>query len=193
MLKKIAIGIAAAIAIVVAVIATRPATFRVARTADISAPPEVVFPLVNDFHQWPQWSPWEKIDPAMKRELSGPDAGVGATYAWTGNDNVGQGRMTILESKPSDLIRIKLEFFKPLEATNQATFSFQPVAGGTRVTWTMDGTNGFVGKAIGLLMDMDSMIGKSFEEGLTAMKSVAETQSKKRTALTQDGASERPS
>ena len=183
MLKKVAIGFVAVVVILLVVIATRPARFHIERSASIAAPPEVVFALVNDFDQWPQWSPWEKIDPAMQREVAGPDSGVGATYHWSGNDNVGEGRMTITESKPPERIAIRLEFYKPWTATNQARFSFKPGAGGTQVTWAMDGNNDFMGKAVSLVIDTDSLIGKSFEEGLTAMKTAAESQAKKSAAL----------
>jgi hypothetical protein len=167
------IVVVAVIALVV-IVALRPAEFRIARSAKISAPPPAVFSQVNDFHKWTGWSPWEKIDPALQRTYEGPAAGEGAIYAWKGNKNVGQGRMTILESRPSELIRIKLEFLKPFACTNTAEFTFQPEGNQTAVTWSMSGVNQFMGKAFGLFMNMDKMIGNDFEKGLASMKSLAE-------------------
>jgi hypothetical protein len=135
----------------------------------MAAPPENAFAQVNDFHAWPAWSPW------MKKTFEGAPSGVGAVYAWVGNKQVGEGKMTIEKSTPPSLIGIKLEFIKPFAATNQATFTFTPSAGGTNVTWAMDGQNNFVGKAFSMFMDMDKMIGGDFEKGLASMKSLAES------------------
>ena len=159
-------------------VAMQPAEFAIERSAQIAAPPAKVFALVNDFHQWEGWSPWAKLDPEMKTTFSGPDSGVDAAYAWVGNSEVGEGKMTITESTPTERVVIRLEFLKPFEATNSATFSFAPEGDGTKVTWRMDGTNNFVGKAFGLLMDMDGMVGGSFEQGLAAMKGIAESTGK---------------
>src|SRR5688572_24696154 len=175
MLKKILIGVAAAFLLLVIVIATRPAEFRIERSTAISAPPEVVFAQVNDFRAWPAWSPWEKLDPGMKRTHSGAPSGVGAMYAWSGNDDVGEGRMTIEKSDPSSTIGIKLEFIKPFAATNQATFTFAPSGNSTKVTWAMDGKNGFAAKAASLFMDMDKLVGADFERGLASLKTIAES------------------
>jgi hypothetical protein len=161
------------------VVALRPAEFRIARTATMSAPAPVVFDQVNDFHHWDAWSPWAKIDPAMKQTYEGAPAGTGAIYTWIGNKQVGEGRMTILESRPSDLVKIKLEFMKPFKATNAAEFTFQPQGAQTAVTWSMSGRNNFFLKAFGLFMNMDKMIGGDFEKGLASMKAVSEAASKR--------------
>jgi Polyketide cyclase / dehydrase and lipid transport len=173
MLLKILIAIAIVIVFVV-VVAMQPSEFRVARSATISAPPPAVFAQVNDFHKWEAWNPWGKIDPAMKQTYEGAPAGVGAIYTWVGNKNVGEGRMTLTESRPSDLIRIKLEFFKPFAGTNIAEFTFKPAGNQTAVTWSMAGKNNFMAKAIHLFMNMDKMIGGQFETGLAQMKSIVE-------------------
>ena len=137
------------------------ATFHVERSLSMNAPPEAAFAQVNDFHAWHAWSPWEKMDPAMKRTFDGAPAGVGAKYAWVGNKDVGEGRMTIEESSPSK-IAIKLEFLKPFEATNTATFTFTKTPEGSKTTWAMDGNNNFFSKAMSLFMNMDKMIGPDF-------------------------------
>jgi hypothetical protein len=141
----------------------------------MAAPPQNAFALVNDFHAWAAWSPWEKMDPDMKKTFGGAPSGAGATYAWTGNKQVGEGKMTIEKTSPPSLVGIKLEFFKPFAATNQATFTFTPSGEGTKVTWAMDGENNFVGKAFSMFMDMDKMVGADFEKGLAAMKTLAES------------------
>lgn len=174
MLKKILLGLVAVLVILVIVIAMQPATFHVERSVVISTSPDVVIAQIDDFHSWRAWSPWEKLDPGMTRSFGGAPAGVGAKYAWVGNKEVGEGRMTIERSEP-ELIQIKLEFLKPFAATNTATFAFAPTAEGTRTTWAMDGNNNFVGKAFHLVMNMDKMIGPDFERGLAAIKSTAET------------------
>jgi uncharacterized protein YndB with AHSA1/START domain len=161
--------------ILIIVIAGRPDEFTILRSAKISAPPDKVFPHINDLHQWQAWSPWMKMDPACKNSYDGPPAGVGAAMSWDGNKKVGAGRMTIIESAPNNLIRIKLEFLKPFKATNTAKFSFKPDNNQTAVTWSMTGKNNFFFKVFGLFMDCDKMVGKDFEKGLAAMKSVVET------------------
>jgi len=173
MLKKVLIALAATVLLFVIIVALQPPTFHIERSTTIAAPPGNAFALVNDFHGWSQWSPWEKLDPAMKRTYEGPPTGVGAKYAWIGNDDVGEGRMTIEESSPAQ-IGIKLEFIKPFAATNRATFHFTPVAAGTKVTWAMDGDKNFASKAFGLVMDMDKLIGADFEKGLASLKTAAE-------------------
>ena len=175
MARKILIGVAALVVLLVLVILTRPATFHIERSIIMAAPPENAFAQVNDFHAWPAWSPWEKLDPAMKKTFDGPPSGVGAKYAWTGNDQVGEGRMTIEKSEKPSQIVIKLEFLKPFAATNQTTFTFTPNAGGSHVTWAMDGENSFMAKAASLFMDMDKLIGGDFDKGLAAMKTAAES------------------
>lgn len=182
MLKKVALVVLAVIAVLLIVIATRPDTYRVQRSTVVAAPPAVAFGLVNDFHQWAPWSPWGKLDPNMKQSYDGPAVGVGASYFWSGNDKVGEGRMTITESVPPERIVIKLEFIKPWEGNNVTTFTFAPQGESTQVTWVMDGTNTFMSKAFSLFMNMDSMIGKDFELGLAQLKSTAETAVRERAA-----------
>jgi hypothetical protein len=162
------------VSLLLVVIASRPAEFSVTRSTSMSAPPQVVFPQVNDFHNWEAWSPWAKLDPGMKTTYSGPAAGTGAAYAWTGNSKVGEGRMMILESRPSELVRIKLEFQKPFATTNASEFTFHPQGNQTNVTWAMSGKRNFMMKAFGLFMNMDKMVGGQFEQGLRQMKAVAE-------------------
>lgn len=172
---KILIGLAILIVVFIVIVAMRPGTFSITRTATIAAPPELVFEQVNDFHKWAGWSPWEKKDPAMARTYEGPPAGIGSVYRWVGNREVGEGGMTITESRPGDLVRIKLEFLKPMAATHQAEFTFKPQQGEkTNVTWTMSGTNGFMGKMFCMFMDMDRLVGSDFEKGLAGMKAVVE-------------------
>lgn len=180
MFKKILLGLVAVLVALAGFVATRPSEFSMQRTATIQASPDIAFALVNDFHQWGQWSPWEKLDPAMKKTYEGAEAGTGAKYAWVGNDDVGQGRMTIEESKPNESIRIKLEFLKPWEATNTTHFLFKPEGETVSVTWKMEGTNNFVSKAFWTFFDMEGMLAKDFDKGLAAMKTAAETESKKR-------------
>jgi uncharacterized protein YndB with AHSA1/START domain len=156
------------------VIAGRPDEFTVSRSANIAAPPEKVFPLVNDLHKWTLWSPWAKLDPNAKNSFAGADSGVGAAMSWSGNKKVGEGRMTITESNVNELIRFTLEFMKPFEATNAAEFTFKADGNQTLVTWGMSGKNNFFFKAFGLFMNCDDMVGKDFEKGLTAMKAVVE-------------------
>ena len=174
MLIKTLIALAGIAIVVVVVVASRPAQFHVARTARIAAKPPAVFAQVNDFHQWDAWNPWAKLDPAMKQSYAGAPAGVGAVYTWAGNSQVGEGRMTVTESRPSELIRIKMEFLKPFASTSTAEFTFRPEGDHTVVTWSMEGRNNFMAKAIHLVMNMDRMIGGQFEKGLAQMKAVAE-------------------
>jgi hypothetical protein len=174
MLKKILIGLGGAIAVFVVVVATRPAQFSVERSLAMAAPPSAPYALVNDFKQWGQWSPWEKMDPTMKKEYSGSATGVGAEYHWVGNDQVGEGKMSLTETKPNESVTIRLAFIKPFAAENTTTFTFAPDGAGTKVTWRMAGENDFVGKAFCMFMDMDAMVGKDFESGLAAMKAAAE-------------------
>jgi hypothetical protein len=178
MLKKILIGLLAVIGVFAAVVAMRPSDFRVERSAVVSAPVPVVFAQVNDLHNWDAWSPWAKLDPAAKQTFDGPRAGTGAAFAWAGNNQVGEGRMTITESRPNELIRFRLDFVKPFAGTNTAEFTFKPQGDQTAVTWSMSGRQNFVTKAICMFMDMDKMVGGQFEQGLAQMKSVAEAASK---------------
>jgi hypothetical protein len=175
MLPTILLALGAIVVILALVVAFQPAQFRITRSTTIAAPPSVPFALVNDFHKWPLWSPWEKQDPAMKRTYEGPAAGVGSVYSWIGNKQVGEGRMTLIESYPSELIRIQLEFLRPFKATNTAEFKFQPKIDQTLVTWSMLGHKNFMFKAMHMVMNMDKMVGGDFEKGLEQMKSVAES------------------
>jgi len=174
MLKWSLAAIAAVVVLFLIAVAMQPSDFKVERTATVRAPAPVAFAQVNDFQNWRAWSPWEKVDPALKRQYEGPKAGTGAVYAWQGNKEVGEGRMTIVESKPGELVRIKLEFFKPFAATNTAEFSFKPSGDGTAVTWTMTGQNNFLAKAMCMFVNMDRMVGGMFEQGLAQMKTVVE-------------------
>jgi hypothetical protein len=174
MLNVILIALGAIVAVLVVVVAMQPSEFRVVRNTTISGPAPAVFAQVNDFHKWEGWNPWGKIDPAMKQAYEGAPAGTGAVYSWIGNREVGEGRMRIIESRPSDLIRIDLEFFKPFAGNSIAEFTFTPEGNQTAVTWSMTGTNNFTAKAIHLFMNMDKMIGGQFEKGLAAMKSIVE-------------------
>lgn len=174
MLKWIVVAVALLVGAFAVFVALQPSDFRIERSAAIAAPPAAVFAQVNDFRRWQAWSPWEKLDPALKRSYEGADAGQGAQYAWQGNKDVGEGRMTILESRPGERVRIRLEFFKPFAATNTAEFSFKPSAGGTSVTWAMEGKNNFVARAICVFMDMDKMVGGQFEQGLSQLKTLTE-------------------
>jgi uncharacterized protein YndB with AHSA1/START domain len=178
MLKTILVALAVIIVVLVVIVALQPSDFRVTRSITISAPPPAVFAQVNDFHKWEAWNPWGKIDPAMKQTYEGAPAGVGAIYTWAGNNEVGEGRMTITDSRPSELIRVKLEFFKPFAATNTAEFTFKPEGNQTLVTWSMFGEKNFMAKAVHLVMNMDKMIGGQFEKGLADMKSVVEAPAK---------------
>jgi uncharacterized protein YndB with AHSA1/START domain len=170
----ILIGIAAVILILVLIIAMQPPDFRIARSATIAAPPAVIFPHVNDLKKMDVWSPWLKFDPNARITHEGPPAGTGAIEMWDGNKNVGAGRMTVLDSRPNELVRLKLEFFRPFKGTNTAEFIFKPESGGTTVTWTMMGEKNFITKAMGLVMSMDKMIGGNFEKGLAELKTIAE-------------------
>jgi uncharacterized protein YndB with AHSA1/START domain len=174
MLVKILIGLAALVVLLVVVVALQPSEFRITRTATVAAPPSAVFAQVNDFHKWEAWSPWAKLDPAARNTFDGAPAGPGAVFAWAGNGQVGEGRMTIIESRPDELVRIKLEFMKPFAATNTAEFTFKPDGDRTAVTWSMYGHNNFIGKAVCLVMNMDKTLGVEFDKGLAAIKSVAE-------------------
>ncbi|MBS0203832.1 MAG: SRPBCC family protein [Planctomycetes bacterium] len=174
MLIPILVTLAILVALFVVVVSIRPNTFQVIRSATMTTPPDKPFALVNDFHNWEKWSPWAKLDPTMKQTYEGPASGVGASYGWNGNNNVGEGKQTILESQPAQRIKIQLEFFRPFRGTNEVEFTFQPQGTQTVVTWTMQGTYNFITKAMGLFLSMDQMIGGNFEQGLAAMKAEVE-------------------
>jgi hypothetical protein len=170
------IGLVAAAAVVTVLLAAgfQPDRFRVERSATINAPAERIFPLINDFHRWSEWSPYEKLDPAMRRTYAGTDRGPGAVYQWDGNAKAGQGRMEIVEAPVPSKVAIKLDFTKPITAHNLATFTLVPAGDSTKVTWTMDGPTPYVGKIIHLFFDMDRMVGADFETGLANLKKAAE-------------------
>jgi uncharacterized protein YndB with AHSA1/START domain len=179
MLRKILLTVAVLVALaVVGVLGaalTKPDSFRVERSATMAVPPEAVYQQVADFKAWDRWSPWAKLDPAMQVHLGGPAGGPGSTYHWTGNDEVGEGRMTITEAAPPSRLAIKLEFIKPFASTNDTVFTFAPEGGGTRVTWSMAGQNPFMSKVMMVFMDFDTMIGKDFEKGLAQLAAAAAT------------------
>jgi hypothetical protein len=168
-----ALVVAVAIAGFLIYASTRPSTFRFHRTARVNAPPEAIFPLINDYRNWTLWSPYEHRDPALKRTFSGAAAGRGAVYAWEGNKNVGSGRMEIIDTSPSKII-IKLDFFSPFKANNIAEFTLEPKGNATDVTWAMHGPVPFIGKIMHLVIDCDKMVGKDFATGLENMKTVVE-------------------
>lgn len=174
MLRKIALVVVLAIAVLLVFAATRPDTFRVQRTARIDAPAEKIFPLIDDFHRWGAWSPYEKLDPGMKRSFGGAASGKGATYAWQGNGQAGAGRMEIVESAPSSKVAIQLDFIEPFEGHNMAEFTLQPQGGATQVTWAMHGPSPYVARLMGIFFNMDRMIGKDFEAGLANLKAATE-------------------
>ena len=175
MITPILIGLAAIIALFVIIVALRPSDFRVTRSAAIAAPSEAVFAQVNDLHKFQDWSPWAKLDPDARTAYEGPDAGIGAAFAWAGNCKIGEGRMTITDSRPNERVRFKLEFMKPFKGNSNAEFTFKPDGGQTVVTWTMSGNNSnFMCKLMGLFMNCDKMVGGQFEKGLAQMKSLVE-------------------
>ena len=170
----IAVVLAIAIAVVLILAATKPNTLRVQRATSIKAPADRIFPLINDFHQWRTWSPYENKDPAMKRTYEGAESGKGAVYAWDGNSNVGSGRMEILEASVPSKITIKLDFFKPIEGHNTAEFTMLPQGDVTNLIWTMVGPAVFMSKLMQVFINLDHMIGKDFEAGLANLKQLAE-------------------
>ncbi len=170
----IAVVLAIAIAVVLILAATKPNTLRVQRAISVKAPADRIFPLINDFHQWRIWSPYENKDPAMKRSYDGAESGKGAVYAWEGNNNVGSGRMEILEASVPSKIRIKLDFFKPFEGHNTAEFTMLPQGDVTNLTWTMVGPAVFMSKLMRVFINLDRMIGRDFEVGLANLRKLAE-------------------
>lgn len=171
-MKNALLVLALLVAVAVAFVATRPSEFLITRSRTLAAPPEVVFPYVNDFRRWAEWSPWEKLDPGLQREYEGPPAGLGASYHWVGNEEVGEGRMTITESTPPEKVAIRLEFLRPFAATNTAELYIDATGLGTDVTWAMSGRNGFVAKAFGLFVNTDKLVGSQFEKGLADLDAV---------------------
>ena len=185
MLTKILIALAILIVGFVIVVAFKSGVYRVERSVVIAAPPADIFPQVNDLRKSQVWSPWMKLDPAAKSIFEGPPAGVGASNAWSGNSNVGEGRQTITESRPNERVLIRLEFKQPFEATSNAEFTLKPESGGTRITWAMFGENNFVSRAVCLFMNQDKMVGTQFEKGLADLKSLVEAAAAKQPVATQ--------
>lgn len=173
MIKKILLGLAAVIALFLAYVATRPADFRVERSATLAASPAALFAQVNDHQKFNSWNPFLKVDPNVKNTYSGPRSGVGATCSWDGNSDIGAGSATIVESKPGELVRMRMDWKRPMEGTSTVDFTFKPAGDKTVVTWAMYGKNGFVGKAVSVFMDCDKMCGPAFEQGLADLGKVA--------------------
>jgi uncharacterized protein YndB with AHSA1/START domain len=178
MLKKILVALAIIIVGFLIVVALQPSSYQVTRSASISGPPADVFTQVNDLHKFQDWSPWAKIDPAVKHTFAGPPAGTGAVCSWAGNKDVGKGSMTITESRPNDLIRFRLDFIEPFTSTATTEFTFKPEASQTVVTWTIFGQKNFLSKAFCLFMNMDKMLGGDFEKGLAQLKAIVEAAKK---------------
>lgn len=174
MIALIIILMVAALVTFLLVVVSKPNNFRMQRSLTIKAPAEVIYAHINDFHKWQAWSPWEQIDPDLKRTYSGAPSGIGAVYDWAGNGKAGQGRMTIREATPAHRLLIHLDFIKPFPATNSAEFLLQPSGDSTVVTWAMFGPSPFMSKLMGSLMNMDDLIGKDFERGLANLKTLSE-------------------
>lgn len=172
MIKKVILGLVAVIAILCIVVALQPADFTITRNATVAAPPNVVFEHVNDFHKWEAWSPWAKLDPNSTTTFEGAESGKGAVFKWSGNEDVGEGVQTIVESRPGETVQIDMNFIRPFEASSKVQFDFKPAGEGTEVTWSMSGENNFIGKAISLCMDCDTMVGGQFEQGLANLNEV---------------------
>jgi uncharacterized protein YndB with AHSA1/START domain len=170
----IAIVIVVLLVVALAYAATKPDTFRVQRSTSIKAPPEKIFPLVNDLHSHDAWSPWDKKDPAMKRTYSGAANGKGAVYEWDGNRNIGKGRMEITDTSPPSRVIFKLDFIKPFEGHNVAEITLEPKGGSTNVTWAIYGPSPYFSKVMSLICNMDKMIGREFETGLANLKTLTE-------------------
>jgi hypothetical protein len=173
-LKKILIALVILVAGFAGVVAMQPSEFKVERTATIAAPPANVFQHVDDLHKWDAWSPWAKLDPNAKVGFEGPPAGKGAVFTWSGNDKIGEGRMTVVESRPAELVKVDVNFVKPFEGAAQSQFTFKPEGNQTAVTWTMTGEHNFIGKAMCLIMNGQKMMGGEIEKGLSNLKAAAE-------------------
>lgn len=177
MVRKIVFALLLVIAAVAILAAMQPSTFRVERSVSIAAAPAALFPRLNDLRQTHEWSPWKEKDPNASYTFEGPAAGVGATQSWSGNSEVGAGRQTIVESRPNELVRLRLEFFKPMEGVCEVRYALKPAGGLTVVTWTMSGENNYLGKVFCLFMNQDKMIGREFEKGLATLKRTSEAAS----------------
>jgi hypothetical protein len=178
-LKKVALGLGAVVVVLIAVIAMRPSSFTIERSLAIEVPADIVYGHIQSLRAMDAWSPWARMDPQMEIAYEGPEAGVGARSAWEG-PQMGKGRLTITAVKPDQEVEVRLEMLEPMEATNRVLFTLASTGGATNVTWRMDGTNGFVGKALALFMDMDEMVGGPFEQGLASLKTAAEAGAAKR-------------
>ncbi|MBI5497809.1 MAG: SRPBCC family protein [Deltaproteobacteria bacterium] len=176
MIKKAAVGLGALVGLFLIIVATRPAEYRVVRSVVVNAPAAVISGHIEDFHRWNAWSPWAKLDPKQKETFGGPPAGKDATYHWSGDDKVGEGSMKIAAVKPGERIDIALEFIRPFPSSSKVDFVLVPQGAGTQVSWGMDGTNNFLGKAFGLFVNMDKMLGADFEKGLAQLKAAAEAE-----------------
>lgn len=174
MIGTVALVVVVLLAALLVYAATNPDTYRIQRSANIAAPPDKIFPFINDFHKWDAWSPWEKLDPAMKKSHGGAPQGKGAVHEWEGNKNVGTGRMEVLESTPPSKIVIKLDFLKPFEAHNTAEFTLAPQSGSTNVTWAMHGPQPYILKVMSLFCSKEKMVGGQLEQGLANLKALAE-------------------
>lgn len=181
MFVKISAIIALIIAVILGIASLQPNEFTLSRSIKISATQADIFPQVNDFRQWNWWSPWEKLDPTMKKDFTGPETGEGSSYSWFGNKKVGEGKMTITKSVPNNTILIVIEFLKPMKATNHIEFSFQPDDNGTKVTWSMSGKNNLLTKAFHIFFSLEKMVGPDFENGLAQLKAVVESSTKMKT------------
>lgn len=174
MIKKILLALALIVAVVAVLAAFQPSTFHIERSISIAASPAALFPRLNDLRQTHEWSPWKEKDPKATYTFEGPAAGVGASQSWSGNSDVGAGRQTIVESRPNELVRLRLEFFKPMEGVCDAQFTLKPSGDRTVVTWSMSGANNYLGKVFCLFMNQDKMIGGEFEKGLATLKRTSE-------------------
>jgi uncharacterized protein YndB with AHSA1/START domain len=174
MLKLFVILIVAVIAVILFLARLRPDSFRVERSATIHAPPETIFPYLNDLRSWAAWSTWEKMDPNMKKTYSTNPSGQGASYEWEGNKKVGHGRMQIIESAAPSKVVIQLNFLAPISAHNKAELTLQAQGAGTRVTWAMYGPSPFISKLFSVFISIDKMVGRDFEDSLANLKAIAE-------------------
>lgn len=170
----VVIGAAVVIAALVAYAATRPDAFRIARSITIAAPPEAIFPLIDDLRKFATWSPYDKKDPDMARAFSGPSHGTGQRYDWDGDSNVGKGWLVITSSSAPSRVDIDLNMLKPIEATNKVAFTLEPEGATTKVTWAMEGKSSLVAKVMHLFFNVEKMVGGDFEAGLASLKSAAE-------------------
>lgn len=174
MLRKILLGLATLMVVLVSIIIIQPSEYRVSRTLSMAASAPDIFAQVNDFHRWEMWSPWAKLDPAAKVSFEGPAAGKGAIFAWSGNSKVGEGKMTLVESVSDNLVRARTDFVKPFVGSSYSEFVLRPQDNGTAVSWTIIGENDFIGKAMCLVISMDKILGGEMEKGLASIKGLVE-------------------